>query len=61
MRTSPLSSCSSPGQSPEERRKEPFEIVISQSGNYYSFPSFEDFEEWKEEEERRGGEERGMQ
>ena len=30
MRTRPLSSCSSPGQSPEERRKEPFEIVISQ-------------------------------
>ena len=30
MRTSPLSSCSSPGQITEERRKEPFEIAISQ-------------------------------
>lgn len=30
MRTSPMSSCSSPGQITEERRKDPFEITISQ-------------------------------
>jgi hypothetical protein len=24
------------------------------AGNYFSFPSFEDFEEWKEDEERKG-------
>ena len=30
VRTSPLSSCSSPGQSTGERRKDPFEITISQ-------------------------------
>lgn len=54
--------CSSPGTSPSSshsghgERKEPFEIVISQCGNYFSFPSFEDFEEYHEHEERDGRE-----
>jgi phosphatidylinositol kinase/protein kinase (PI-3 family) len=37
MRTSPLSSCSSPGQIAEERRKEPFEIAISQCESLSSY------------------------
>jgi len=59
MRASPHSTCSSPGQrSPESanlERKEPFEIAIHQSGNYFSFPSFEDFQEYREDEETLDG------
>ncbi|PVH72667.1 hypothetical protein DL98DRAFT_595828 [Cadophora sp. DSE1049] len=47
--------CSSGQGSPasvNEERKEPFEIVIQQSGNYYSFPSFEDFQEYHHQNER---------
>ncbi len=50
--------CSSPEEirSPGSRdsdgmRKE--EWVVSQCGNYFSFPSFEDFEDYREDEERR--------
>jgi len=57
-RTSPHSACSSPGQrSPGngnlEGRKEPFEITIHQSGNYFSFPSFEDFQYYEENPNQR--------
>ncbi|KAG4410577.1 hypothetical protein IFR04_016290 [Cadophora malorum] len=47
--------CSSGQGSPASvngERKEPFEIVIQQSGNYYSFPSFEDFQEYHHQNER---------
>ncbi|KAK0099653.1 hypothetical protein ONS95_013453 [Cadophora gregata] len=47
--------CSSGQGSPGSvngERKEPFEIVIQQSGNYYSFPSFEDFQEYHHQSER---------
>jgi len=52
--------CSNPEdqRSPESasmERKEPFEIVISQCGNYFSFPSFEYFEDYQEGEERIDG------
>jgi len=54
--------CESPveARSPESagmgcERKEPFENVISQCGNYYSFPSFEYFEDYQENEERIDG------
>ncbi|KAL2068359.1 hypothetical protein VTL71DRAFT_16457 [Oculimacula yallundae] len=53
-RQSSISSvCSSNDGSPGgSARKEPFEIVIQQSGNYYSFPSFEDFQEYHHQSER---------
>jgi len=54
--------CESPveARSPESsgmhmERKEPFEIVISQCGNYFSFPSFEYFEDYQESQERIDG------
>jgi len=47
------SACSSGQGSPASSdRKEPFEIVIQQSGNYYSFPSFEGFQEYHDQNER---------
>ncbi|KAH7393570.1 hypothetical protein BKA64DRAFT_709909 [Cadophora sp. MPI-SDFR-AT-0126] len=48
------SACSSGQGSPSSvngDRKEPFEIVIQQSGNYYSFPSFEDVQEYHHQNE----------
>ncbi|CZS90772.1 uncharacterized protein RAG0_01693 [Rhynchosporium agropyri] len=54
-RQSTGSVCSSRQGSPGSvDRKEPFEIVIQQSGNYYSFPSFEDFQEYHHQNERHG-------
>jgi len=54
--------CESPveSRSPESNgmhmeRKEPFEIVISQCGNYFSFPSFEYFEDYQESPDRIDG------
>ncbi|OWP02663.1 hypothetical protein B2J93_6496 [Marssonina coronariae] len=35
-----------------EMRKEPFEVMVQQSGNYFSFPSFEDFQEYRQQSER---------
>lgn len=46
---SPSSSCSSPSQRSLsiERRKEPYVMTVHQSaGGYYSFPSFEDFQDY---------------
>ncbi|RFU33878.1 hypothetical protein B7463_g2456, partial [Scytalidium lignicola] len=58
MQGAPNSSCSSPGlrspspgSSPSGTNKEPFEISIHQSGNYFSFPNFEDFLEYHDDEE----------
>lgn len=54
-RTSDGSMCSSPGQSPESEmsaRRESFEVLAAQS-NYFSFPSFEDFQEYHEDQGRR--------
>ncbi|TVY19075.1 hypothetical protein LARI1_G000854 [Lachnellula arida] len=42
----------SPESASMEERKEPFETAIHQSGNYFSFPSFEDFQAFQENEER---------
>jgi len=56
-RTSDGSMCSSPGQSPESEmsaRRESFEVLAAQS-NYFSFPSFEDFQEYHQDQERREG------
>ncbi|KIM94997.1 hypothetical protein OIDMADRAFT_21259 [Oidiodendron maius Zn] len=57
LSTSPNSTLSSPElRSPEsaslDARKEPFEVVIQRCGNYYSFPSFEGFQDYLEDEER---------
>jgi len=51
---SPVEARSS-GSSGMGERKEPFEIVISQCGNYFSFPSFEYFEDYQENGERIDG------
>lgn len=47
--------CESPVEERRMERKEPFEIVISQCGNYFSFPSFEYFEDYQESQERIDG------
>jgi len=57
--------CESPvdSRSPESgsmERKEPFEIVISQCGNYFSFPSFEYFEDYQDQERIDGRQEQDV-
>ncbi|KAE9374821.1 hypothetical protein N431DRAFT_438225 [Stipitochalara longipes BDJ] len=52
---SPVDSRSPESNSMGMERKEPFEIVISQCGNYFSFPSFEYFEDYQEQGERIDG------
>ncbi|KAG9247891.1 hypothetical protein BJ878DRAFT_538885 [Calycina marina] len=58
------SPCSSAGQSPESANmdaKEPFDVEIRQSaGNYFSFPSFEDFLKYEEEARIDGRQEKGI-
>ncbi|KAH8794848.1 hypothetical protein BGZ57DRAFT_325394 [Hyaloscypha finlandica] len=52
---SPVESRSPEANGMHMERKEPFEIVISQCGNYFSFPSFEYFEDYQESQERIDG------
>jgi len=58
-----MSPPSSAGSERERKGSEGFDVGVQQCGNYYSFPSFEDFQEYLEHEHEhdhdRDHEERG--